>query len=124
MFFTIIGMFASLLKTNYKNASILTVFFLLVVSFFDSEYETDIIGIEFLITFVMYFLMILIGLGAFNKNKIIGIALISSLSFLPPSIFSDYQGELFPITYLMFISYLLFHFGLSMFKKWKKNAGL
>tara|TARA_B100001250_G_scaffold347495_1_gene317766 strand:- start:865 stop:1218 length:354 start_codon:yes stop_codon:yes gene_type:complete len=117
-------MFASLVKTNYKNALIVTSLFLLIVSFFDNLDEIRLLSSEFFLTFTMYFLMIVLALDALSNNKIIGVILFSSLSFLPPSIFSDYKGELFPVTYLIFITYFLYISGLLMFKNWKKNAGL
>ena len=117
-------MFASLVKTNYKNALIVTPLFLLFVSFFNSSEEIRLFSAEFLITFIMYFFMIILALDALDNNKIIGVMLFSSLSFLPPSIFSDYKGQLFPVTYLIFITYLLYISGITMFKNWKKNAGI
>tara|TARA_B100001113_G_scaffold803_1_gene752 strand:+ start:1086 stop:1292 length:207 start_codon:yes stop_codon:yes gene_type:complete len=68
--------------------------------------------------------MIILALDALTNNKIIGVILFLSLSFLPPSIFSDYKGQLFPVTYLIFITYLLYISGITMFKNWKKNAGI
>ena len=117
-------MFTSLVKTNYKNALIVTIFFLLIVRFFNRNGEIVLLSSEFFITFIMYFLMIILALDALGNNKIIGVVLFSSLSFLPPSIFSDYKGELFPITYLIFITYLLYVSGLVMFQNWKKSTGL
>jgi amino acid transporter len=117
-------MFSSLVKTNYKNALIVTIFFLLIVSFFNGTSEIKLLSSKFFLTFIMYFLMIVLALDAIRQNKIIGMVLFSSLFFLPPSIFSDYKGELFPITYLIFITYLLYVSGLVMFKNWKKNTGL
>ena len=117
-------MFASLVKTNYKNALIVTSLFLLIVSFFDNLDEIRLLSSEFFLTFTMYFFMIVLALDALSNNKIIGMILFLSLSFLPPSIFSDYKGELFPVTYLVFITYFLYISGLLMFKNWKKNAGL
>ena len=115
-------MFASLVKTNYKNALIITSLFLLIVSFFNNSDEIRLFSTEFLITFTMYFFMIVIALDALDNNKIIGMILFSSLSFLPPSIFSDYKGQLFPVTYLIFITYLLYVYGIIMFKNRKKNS--
>ena len=117
-------MFASLVKTNYKNASIVTLLFLLIVSFFDNTDEIRLLSSEFFLTFVMYFFMIVLALDALSNNKIIGLILFLSLTFLPPSIFSNYEGQLFPVTYLIFITYLLYISGLMMFKNWKNNAGL
>ena len=117
-------MFATLVKTNYKNASIVTLLFLLIVSFFDNTDEIRLLSAEFFLTFIMYFFMIVLALDALNKNKITGLILFLSLTFLPPSIFSDYEGQLFPVTYLIFITYLLYISGLMMFKNWKNNAGL
>ena len=117
-------MFASLVKTNYKNALIVTSLFLLIVSFFDNLDEIILLSSEFFLTFTMYFFMIVLALDALSNNKIIGLILFLSLTFLPPSIFSEYEGQLFPVTYLIFITYLLYISGLMMFKNWKNNAGL
>jgi len=117
-------MFASLIKTNYKNALIVTLLFLLIVSFFDNTDEIRLLSFEFFLTFIMYFFMIILALDALDNNKIIGVILFSSLFFLPPSIFSNYKGQLFPVTYLIFITYLLYISGIIMFKNWKKNAGI
>jgi len=117
-------MFASLVKTNYKNASIVTLLFLFIVSFFDNTDEIRLLSSEFFLTFIMYFFMIVLALDALSNNKIIGLILFLSLTFLPPSIFSEYEGQLFPVTYLIFITYLLYISGLMMFKNWKNNAGL
>ena len=117
-------MFASLVKTNYKNASIVTLLFLLIVSFFDNTDEIRLLSSEFFLTFIMYFFMIVLALDALSNNKIIGLILFLSLTFLPPSSFAEYEGQLFPVTYLIFITYLLYISGLMMFKNWKNNAGL
>ena len=54
-------MFASLVKTNYKNASIVTLLFLLIVSFFDNKDEIKVLSSEFFLTFIMYFFMIVLA---------------------------------------------------------------
>ena len=67
---------------------------------------------------------ILIITSAFDKNKFLGLLMSFSLLFLPPAIFPEFAGKLFPLTYGIFIIYLFFTYGLNMYRNWKNNAGL
>ena len=58
------------------------------------------------------------------KNKFLGLLMSFSLLFLPPAIFPEFAGKLFPLTYGIFIIYLFFTYGLNMYRNWKNNAGL
>ena len=117
-------MFISILKKNFKKAILLTVAFIGLIYFLEDNSSINFFSPEFLLTFLMYLILFAISLDALNKNKLLGLLMSFSLLFLPPAIFPDFAGRLFPLTYGIFIIYLFFTYGLNMFKNWKNNAGL
>ena len=78
----------------------------------------------FVFSFITYFLMFTLALDALRKNKIIGIYLFITVFFIPPNIFENYKGLLFPITYLSHFAYLGYLISLVLFDKWKKSHEL
>ena len=96
----------------------------LLVFFSSSANEKSLINFIELSTFVtilFYFFLIYIALNAFSKNKIVGISLFLTVLFLPPNIFPQYKGELFPITYSVYIAYLLYLLNIKIFNNWKNR---
>ena len=61
---------------------------------------------------------------AIEQNKVLGFILLSSVVFLVPNLFQSLDGELFPITYVLYIIYIGYEFGTGYFKDWKKNEEL
>ena len=117
-------MFILILKKNFKKAILLTVAFIGLIYFLEDNSSINFFSTEFLLTFLMYLILFAICLDAFDKNKLLGLSMAFSLLFLPPAIFPEFAGRLFPLTYGIFIIYLFFTYGLKMFKNWKNNAGL
>lgn len=117
-------MFLLILKKYTKKAVLLTVAFIGVIFFLENNSTINFYSFEFLLSFIMYLLLFAICLDAFDKNKLLGLSMAFSLLFLPPAIFPEFAGRLFPLTYGIFIIYLFFTYGLNMFKNWKNNAGL
>ena len=117
-------MFLLILKNNFKKAILLSVAFIGLIYFLEDNSSINFFSPEFLLTFLMYLILFAISLDALNKNKLLGLLMSFSLLFLPPAIFPDFAGRLFPLTYGIFIIYLFFTYGLNMFKNWKNNAGL
>ena len=117
-------MFISILKKNFKKAILLTVAFIGLIYFLEDNSSINFFSPEFLLTFLMYLILFSICLDALDKNKILGLLMSFSLLFLPPAIFPRFAGKLFPLTYGIFIIYLFFTYGLSMFRNWKNNAGM
>ena len=117
-------MFILILKKNFKKAILLSIAFIGIIYFLEDNSAIALYSPEFLITFIMYLVLFAICLDALSKNKILGILMSFSLLFLPPAIFPRFAGKLFPLTYGIFIIYLFFTYGLSMFRNWKNNAGL
>ena len=57
----------------------------------------------------------------YDLNKLIGLILFTSITFLSPNLYPDYAGELFPVTYVLFALFLTYFIGIGMYKKWKTS---
>jgi len=124
MYLTIIYMLKNLIKNNYKRALIATFIFMLFLTNLSAASINKLMSTDFMYSFVMYFALFLITFDSFRKNKFIGIYLLVTIFFIPPNIFPNYKGLLFPVTYLSFIAYIGFIISNQIFKIWKKNQVL
>jgi len=124
MYLTIIYMLKNLIKNNYKRALIATFIFMLFLTNLSAASINKLMSTDFMYSFVMYFALFLITFDSFRKNKFIGIYLLVTIFFIPPNIFPNYKGLLFPVTYLSFIAYIGFIISNHIFKMWKKNQVL
>ena len=124
MYLTIIYMLKNLIKNNYKRALIATFIFMLFLINVSAASINKLMSTDFMYSFVMYFALFLITFDSFRKNKFIGIYLLVTIFFIPPNIFPNYKGLLFPVTYLSFIAYIGFIVSNHIFKIWKKNQVL
>ena len=79
------------------------------------------VNIDLFISIIIFTFFSYFALVAFFKNKLSGIILIFSISFLSPYLYQNYVGELFPLTYIAFITFFSYNFGLIQFKKWKSS---
>ena len=124
MYLTIIYMLKNLIKNNYKRALIATFIFMLFLTNVSAASINKLMSTDFMYSFIMYFALFLITFDSFRKNKFIGIYLLVTIFFIPPNIFPNYKGLLFPVTYLSFIAYIGFIISNQIFKIWKKNQVL
>ena len=124
MYLTIIYMLKNLIKNNYKRALIATFIFMLFLTNISAASLNNLISTDFMYSFIMYFALFLITFDSFRKNKFIGIYLFVTIFFIPPNIFPNYKGLLFPVTYLSFIAYIGLIVSNHIFKIWKKNQVL
>ena len=62
------------------------------------------VNIDLFISTIIFTVFSYFGLVAFFRNKLSGIILIFSISFLSPYLYQNYVGELFPLTYIAFLS--------------------
>ena len=124
MYLTIIYMLKNLIKNNYKRALIATFIFMLFLTNLSAASINKLMSTDFMYSFVIYFALFLITFDSFRKNKFIGIYLLVTIFFIPPNIFPNYKGLLFPVTYLSFIAYIGFIISNHIFKIWKKNQVL
>ena len=124
MYLTIIYMLKNLIKNNYKRALIATFIFMLFLTNVSAASINKLMSTDSMYSFIMYFALFLIAFDCFRKNKFIGIYLLVTIFFIPPNIFPNYKGLLFPVTYLSFIAYIGFILSNHIFKIWKKNQVL
>ena len=124
MFLTIIYMLKNLVKNNYKTAFIATMVFMLFLTNFSTLNINYLVTFEFIYSYAMYYGLFIVAFDSIKRYKIIGIFLLITIFFIPPNIFPDYKGLLFPVTYLSFIAYIGFIISNDMFNKWKKGQVL
>ena len=124
MYFTILYVLKTIVKNNFRTAFSITILFILFLSITNNYSMDSFMSLNFIISFLMYYFFIIFGLNALKKNKILGIILLSSITFLVPNLFQSLNGVLFPITYMLYIIYIGFEFGLGYFRHWKKNEDL
>jgi len=123
MLFTIIEVFKNMIKNNSRNALLISVLFILYLRM-TSENPSLLLSPLLIISFISYFLMFSIALDAFKKSKLLGMYLFITVFFIPPNIFENYKGLLFPVTYLSHFSYLLYLLSIELFKNWKNSHEL
>tara|TARA_Y100000768_G_C23846143_1_gene618623 strand:+ start:571 stop:945 length:375 start_codon:yes stop_codon:yes gene_type:complete len=124
MFFTIIYVLKTIVKSNYKSAFSITVIFVLFIAVLNDFSLKTFISLNFLVSFFIYYFLFIFGLNALKKSKILGFILLSSILFLVPNFFQSLYGILFPVTYMLYIIYIGFEFGTGYFANWKKNEEL
>ncbi len=124
MYLTIIYMLKNLIINNYKRALIASLIFMLFLTNVSAASINKLMSTDFVYSFIMYFALFLITFDSYRKNKFIGIYLLVTIFFIPPNIFPNYKGLLFPVTYLSFISYIGFIVSNHIFQIWKKNQVL
>ena len=123
MLFTIIEVLKNIIKNNSSQAFVISILFFLFVRIV-SNTSSLLFSPIFVFSFITYFLMFTLALDALRKNRIIGIYLFITVLFIPPNIFENYKGLLFPITYLSHFAYLGYLISLVLFDKWKKSHEL
>ena len=121
MYLTIIYMLKDLVKNNYKTAFIANMIFMLFLTNLSTLNIKYLVNFEFIYSFAMYYGLFIIAIESVKRYKIIGIHLLITIFFIPPNIFPDYKGLLFPVTYLSFIVYIGFIISNHLFIKWKKD---
>ena len=123
MLFTIIEVLKIIIKNNSSQAFAILILFMLFVRIV-SNTSSLLLSPIFAFSLISYFLMFILALDALKKNKIVGIYLFITVFFIPPNIFENYKGLLFPITYLSHFAYLGYLISLELFNKWKKSHEL
>jgi hypothetical protein len=61
------------------------------------------------------------SLKAYSSYKYLSILMFLSIFLLSPQVFTSRQGELFPVTYIVFMIYFSLVLGKYMYKKWKSS---
>ena len=76
---------------------------------------------NFFISLLIYSTLSYIALYGYELNKLVGLFLFLSITFLSPNIYPDFEGELFPVTYVIFALFLTYFLGIRLYKKWKTS---
>ena len=73
------------------------------------------------ISIIIFSSLSFVSLKAYASYKFLSIMMFASIFLLSPEIFTTKQGELFPITYIIFIIYFSIMLGRYMYKRWKSS---
>ena len=76
---------------------------------------------NFIISLSIFILLSYICVKAYKKFKYLAILMFLSIFLLSPNVFSSREGELFPITYIVFSIYFSINLGRYMYKRWKSS---
>ena len=67
----------------------------------------------------IYTILSFVALYAYELSKLSGLVLFFSITFLSPNMYPELEGQLFPVTYVIFALFLTYVLGIEMYKKWK-----
>ena len=109
-----------------KNINQLKILKAIVISFI-FIYITNIIydvneftlSVNFFTSLGIYSILSYVALIGYKLNKLVGFILFFSITFLSPNMYPELEGQLFPVTYVIFALFLTYYFGVEMYKKWK-----
>ena len=59
--------------------------------------ESLIINQNFILSLIIYTILCYLALYCYSSNKIAGIVLLISISFISPNLYKNFKGELYPI---------------------------
>ena len=76
---------------------------------------------NFFISLGVYSILSFIALHGYESNKLVGIILFLSITFLSPNLYPELEGQLFPVTYVIYALFLTYFFGIKMYKSWKTS---
>ena len=79
------------------------------------------LNLNFFISLGVYSILSFIALHGYESNKLVGLILFLSITFLSPNLYPELEGQLFPITYVIFALFLSYFFGIKMYKSWKTS---
>ena len=111
-----------------KNINQLRILKAVVISFI-FIYITNIIydvneftlSVNFFTSLGIYSILSYVALIGYKLNKLVGLILFFSITFLSPNIYPELEGQLFPVTYVIFALFLTYFIGNKMYKSWKTS---
>ena len=83
--------------------------------------ENLVINQNLILSMIIYSILSYLAIYSYSTNKVAGIILLSSISFLSPNLYKNFKGELYPITIVIFSSFFGYIFGIKRYKKWKSS---
>ena len=111
-----------------KNINQLKILRAIIISFI-FIYITNIIydvneftlSVNFFMSLGIYSILSYVALIGYKLNKLVGLILFFSITFLSPNMYPELEGQLFPVTYVIFALFLTYYFGIEMYKRWKST---
>ena len=79
------------------------------------------LNLNFFISLSVYSILSFIALHGYESNKLVGLILFLSITFLSPNLYPELEGQLFPVTYVIYALFLTYFFGIKMYKSWKTS---
>ena len=76
-------------------------------------------GSNLFISLGIYTILSFVALHAYGLSKLLGLVLFFTITFLSPNLYPELEGQLFPVTYVIFTLFLTYVLGTGMYKKWK-----
>jgi len=113
-------MFIIFVKKYVIPSFLLSQVMLITVFITSQNVSLDLRSKNYLISTLIYFLFSLLVINAYFYKPTISFVLFLSLFFLSKNNIED-DGVYFPITILIFFSYILLKIGDKMFNTWKKS---
>ena len=109
--------------TNKRNLFLAIVFGLLFVLIPNIQTISGniVINQNLILSIIIYSILSYLAIYSYSTNKIAGIILLISISFLSPNMYKNFKGELYPITIVIFSSFFGYIFGIKRYKKWKSS---
>ena len=83
--------------------------------------ENIIINQNLIVSLVIFTILSYLALYSYSANKIAGIILLISISFISPNLYKNFKGELYPLTIVIFASYFGYVFGIRRYNQWKSS---
>tara|TARA_B100000941_G_scaffold284685_1_gene255748 strand:+ start:508 stop:852 length:345 start_codon:yes stop_codon:yes gene_type:complete len=79
------------------------------------------LNLNFFISLGVYAILSFIALYGYELNKLVGLIMFFSITFLSPNLYPELEGQLFPVTYVIFALFLTYFIGNKMYKSWKTS---
>ena len=76
---------------------------------------------NFIISLLIFIILSYFSVKAYKRYKYLAALMFLSIFLLSPNVFTNKQGELFPITYIIFSIYFSILLGNNLYIKWKSS---
>ena len=76
---------------------------------------------NFIISLLIFIILSYFAVKAYKRYKYLAALMFLSIFLLSPNVFTNKQGELFPITYIIFSIYFSILLGNNLYIRWKSS---
>ena len=109
---------------NEKNKIdiFIAIFLGLVILFLTGYRNINMINSKnFIISLLIFIILSYFSVKAYKRYKYLAALMFLSIFLLSPNVFTNKQGELFPITYIIFSIYFSILLGSNLYTRWKSS---